>query len=319
MNTQVHLSQQNVAQTTGSGSPIGSLVPTYIGQLYRDTSMTPNDIWMSTGVANTDWNKLTGVSESLIHYSEATGTIYKKYTWKVKRTVITGMRASFEIEIYTDGQFNFTINDIIPLNFLGKTWFKINRFTSIINSLVKYNDFIQRQGTFSSTSGSTAIIGVGTEFLKDFKSGDKIGDGTTYVGQVFSVNSNTSITLANNAFAVVTNANAWCNPLVSFAGLSWCAFNNLINQSDSDPVTSIRIQGYRKGHMSQFEGTMAMAYELPSDDTDPVPDIEYQANFSPKDITVSALNMDYRANNLGAWAQGSSEASFKLILDGYLL
>lgn len=44
---------------TNAGTPVGAVTPTHIGQLCIDTSATPDDVFMSVGLANSDWEKLT--------------------------------------------------------------------------------------------------------------------------------------------------------------------------------------------------------------------------------------------------------------------
>jgi hypothetical protein len=41
---------------TGSGSPVGVVTPTSVGQLYTDTT-TPGE-WLSTGLTNASWTQL---------------------------------------------------------------------------------------------------------------------------------------------------------------------------------------------------------------------------------------------------------------------
>lgn len=327
---QIHLSRQNVAELEGMGSPLGVLTPDYVGQIYRNLELNPNGIWMSTGLTNTQWQNLLGLPDSLIHYSEIEDNPDKWTNYKVKRTVVTGLRASFEIEVYTDGQTTLNINDVIPQNFLGKSFFKLNRLTYLIREAYRWDGLgdgrVLRDGTISTTAGSPIVIGVDTDFVNDFHVNDKIFDNIgTLLGTVLTIDSSTQITLDTNALAVATNS-----PVRAFRqGLSFsvnggfgeATFNDIINSSSSDPngITSIILEGYSRGHMQQFEGTMGISYNLPTNDTDPLVPAGYTSSYLPKDLTVAALNVVYDPTLGGAYSQGSTEGRFVIVIDGYLL
>lgn len=61
-------------------------------------------------------------------------------------------------------------------------------------------------GTITTTSGSTTVTGQGTSFLTELRPGDIIyqADGTTLIGVVASIESDTSLTLVATAAAVQT-------------------------------------------------------------------------------------------------------------------
>lgn len=44
---------------SGAAAPSGAVTPAYLHQLYRDTSATPDDVYIAVGMANTDWEKIT--------------------------------------------------------------------------------------------------------------------------------------------------------------------------------------------------------------------------------------------------------------------
>jgi hypothetical protein len=60
---------------------------------------------------------------------------------------------------------------------------------------------ISRTGTISSSTGSAVVTGTGTLFLTELSVGDRIlrSDGTTSIGIIASISSNTSLTLTANA------------------------------------------------------------------------------------------------------------------------
>ncbi len=318
-----HLTTKNFSELEGTGSPNGVITPIYKGQIYRDLSVNPNGIWMSAGLTNDSWQNLLGFPDSLIHYSEVEGVDSKWSNYKVKRTVITGLRASFEIEVYNDGKTSFSINDVIPQNFLGKSFFKLNRLTYLIKKLYGWDSStgrVLRDGTITTTAGSPIVTGVGTDFVEDFNVNDKIYDSVgTFIGNVQTVDSSTQITLTTNAAIVVTNspvrAFRWCDT----TGFSRVGFNDIINSSASVPntITKIKIEGLQTGHMQQFEGTMGISYNLPTDDIDPLVPSGYTPGYLPKNLTIDSLDMTYDPYELSV--SGCSEGSFVIILDGYLL
>lgn len=63
-----------------------------------------------------------------------------------------------------------------------------------------------KNGTVTTTSGSATVTGTGTKFTRDVKEGQYLYDQTTgkYLGQVQTIGSDTSITLAANTATVVT-------------------------------------------------------------------------------------------------------------------
>lgn len=44
---------------SNSGTPVGVLTPTYVGQLARNTSATPDDFYIAVGLTNADWEQIT--------------------------------------------------------------------------------------------------------------------------------------------------------------------------------------------------------------------------------------------------------------------
>jgi hypothetical protein len=44
---------------SNSGTPVGALTPTFVGQLARDTNATPGDFYIAVGLTNSDWEKIT--------------------------------------------------------------------------------------------------------------------------------------------------------------------------------------------------------------------------------------------------------------------
>jgi len=44
---------------SGTGSPVGVVTPTSIGQLYTDQNV-PHSVWQSTGLTNTAWDQIIG-------------------------------------------------------------------------------------------------------------------------------------------------------------------------------------------------------------------------------------------------------------------
>ena len=67
---------------------------------------------------------------------------------------------------------------------------------------------IARTGTITATTASPTVTGVGTLFLSEIAPGDKIfaSNGTTLIGTVLSIGSNTSLTLTANASNAITAA-----------------------------------------------------------------------------------------------------------------
>jgi hypothetical protein len=48
------------ATLTGTGSPVGVVTPTFVGQLYTDQNGPPYGLWQSTGLTSADWSQLLG-------------------------------------------------------------------------------------------------------------------------------------------------------------------------------------------------------------------------------------------------------------------
>jgi hypothetical protein len=350
---QKHLSQQNVAISTGSGSPIGLFESSYTGQIYRDTSVQLNNLWMSVGhPSNTLWVPISGIPDSLIHYSEKSGTLNSRTNYLVKRTVVTGLKATFEILITTDGRVPINISDVIPLNFLSKKYFKMNRYTSIIKRISTHTTAIPMTGTYSTVvvggSTMTTVVGVGTLFLSEFHIGDRITTGTGLgpygSGYVASIESDTGMTLHWNTVGVVaSNDPVYIMFGMGIEGFTRVDFNDLLNtanffpsNSDLNNKSGFVIAGGSVGQLCQFEGSMGAYKAMPEDD-DPIldaSDFTYSTNYAPKDLTLAALNMEYnpRENQAGgavnannSWLAnhenpgGTSDGEFHVVLEGYLL
>lgn len=47
-------------EVSRAGTPVGAVTPIAVGVLLRDTSVTPNKLWVSTGLANTNWVQVGG-------------------------------------------------------------------------------------------------------------------------------------------------------------------------------------------------------------------------------------------------------------------
>ena len=269
--------------------------------------------------------------QNRVHYSEISATLDARNSWLVKRTVVTGLSATFEIIVNTDGQVDFTIADVIPLDFLSNKYFKINRFTTILHDVSKWDTQRRRTGTFSTASGASGakatITGVGTDFLTEFKVGDRIGDGTNKIGYIYSITSATIMNLeTQHPLGVVSGGDVYCLPNNSLASFAPCQFNDLMNSDsfDTNATTEIVPMGYNVGQTTQFEGTLGLSFEMPKNDTNlPAGPIqEYAVGYSPKDISISALNMNYLARTSpdGTTAtNGTMEGKFHLILEGYLI
>lgn len=311
----IHITRNNISELEGSGSPLGVLVPAFKGQFYRDISLSPNRLWISVGITNSDWVPVGISIDEVIHTSEIIGS-GADFNWVVKRTVVNKVDATFEIYVQTRGNNDITINDIIPINFLGRKWFKINRYLSMILRIEK--DRILRQGTFSADMASPIITGAGTAFLTDIKQLDAIYDSSgNYYGTVSSVDSDTQFTLSNNSLLDATNEPVFVIPYKSSRAFTESAFNNLINTYDGNPITALPIYGWDRGVMCQYEGTLGTSSEMPPTDSDPLTGVEYVGNYPAKHVEIEALNMTYRATKAGV--HGSGEGEFKLVLQGYLL
>ena len=343
---QKHLSQQNVAISTGSGSPIGLFESSYTGQIYRDTSVTLNNLWMSVGhPSNTLWVPISGIPDSLIHYSEISGTLNSRTNYLVKRTVVTGLKATFEILITTDGMATINVNNVIPLNFLNKKYFKINRYTHIIKRLVKHVDKTLMTGTYSTVNGNPSaspatmatVVGVGTLFLSEFKVGDRItnvssGGSPSGSGYVTSIQSDTQMTLGTSSpLQVASGDPVYVMFGVGHEGFTKVDFNDLLNtySTDLNNTTGFDLKGGTVGQLSQFEGSLGMTSEMPKDDATPLTGMEYATGYAPKDLSLAALNMVYNPkvfpNGTAVPAHdylgndGTSDGDFHIVLEGYLL
>jgi hypothetical protein len=249
------------------------------------------------------------------------------------------------------------IPDVIPINFLGKTYFKLNRYTSMIRRCVKYNTHLPRTGTFSAVDGEmpsasnsgigtyASAVGVGTLFLSEFKVGDRLSDGTGtdtgtgVYGFIASIQSDTQLTFSaynlNGAGNVGgTGGNAHCMHRVEQQGFTKVRFNDLINSHSTDfnNATTFDIRGETPGQVQQLEGSLGgftdddgfdeLLHIMPKNDTTLSDTIEYSSNYAPKNLTLSALNMDYLATekmNGTALTYGSSEGDFQIVLEGYML
>lgn len=52
-------SDTSAGNLTGTGSPVGAVTPTAVGQLYTDQN-APHSLWQSTGLTNASWDQLIG-------------------------------------------------------------------------------------------------------------------------------------------------------------------------------------------------------------------------------------------------------------------
>ena len=314
---QIHLSHSNVSELEGTGIPTSVLVPDFKGQFYRDLSFTPNVMWISVGLTNTDWAEVGGAYNDKLHTSRISGSNGSENSWQVDRTVANKMLATFEILINTRGNDPFTINNIIPQNFLGKKYFKINRVTTIIMSIVGYGGTIARTGVFTSTIGLTGVVGVGTLFLTDVKVDDLLYSGATFIGTVASITNDTNLVLSVGAAATAISQVVRVAPATNYAGFYKCSINNLMSSTDTNTDTTFIPLGSVAGAICQFEDTLGSDSIIAPTDEDNI-SLEYAAS-TPKDISSEALNFTYLANNGGSFAHGSSEGTFKVVLEGLLL
>lgn len=322
MSEQIHITRQNIGEKTTLVSPVGVVTPDYIGQQIRNTSN--GDLWISIGSGNSDW-KLVGFDSNLIHYSEKVVDGGKHYYAIAKRTVVTGLKCTFEIDVTSRGLIPVTINDVIPQNFLNKKWFKINRLTTFINDIYQTTHYAPRIGTLSCNTSTNIITGTGTEFLTDYRVGDRIGtgsypNGSTLLGIVSQIVSDTQIILQSNSLSNISNGNCLNNKQTTYPGFFKVKFNDLINSSDSTPYTVFFVNGYNPGVLQQFDDTMGTVSPLPPTDVDVLGGFEYVEAYRPKDLTAAPLNFEYLATgDGGSFPSGCLEGSFKIILDGYLL
>jgi len=47
-----------VGNLTGTGTPVGSVTPAYIGQIYGDPDPVTPGLWVARGLTNADWTQL---------------------------------------------------------------------------------------------------------------------------------------------------------------------------------------------------------------------------------------------------------------------
>lgn len=105
---QIHLSRKNISELDGSGSPLGVLVPNFIGEFYRDTTATPNHLWIAVGISNAEWVLVSPeeVSESVNYYVNLNaspggdGSVSNPFQYPIDaKTAVIGSGTAFAPEI----------------------------------------------------------------------------------------------------------------------------------------------------------------------------------------------------------------------------
>lgn len=71
----IHITRDNISKRAGGGSPIGSVTPLYRGEQFRDTTLTPNGLYVSTGLTNTDWVNVSDASDHDTYQEQLKGSL----------------------------------------------------------------------------------------------------------------------------------------------------------------------------------------------------------------------------------------------------
>jgi len=347
-----------VENTNGLSLGTGIEYSWTVQQLGESSEVPNNKYFYDFGTKLVYYKDINGViinifDQSRVHYSEASATINSRTNYLIKRTVVTGLKATFEILITTDGKATMSVNNVIPLNFLGKKYFKLNRYTHIIKRLTKHTDTALMTGTYSTVNGDPSatpptmatVVGVGTQFLSEFSIGDRItsvasGGNTSGSGYIASIQSDTQMTLHQTSVTQAASGDPVYNMFgVGIEGFTRVDFNDLLNtySTDLNNTTGFGIIGRFPGQLSQFEGSLGMTSEMPINDASLLNDtngMEYSTGYSPKDFSLAPLNMTYNpkenangtaVNPVASWLPGAanpggtSDGEFHIVLEGYLL
>lgn len=99
---------------SGAGSPVGTATPTIIGQTYLDT--TENNLWMSTGLTNTNWVELVEPTENALVSAASVNIDWSvaslaslTLTQNTTFTFSNGVNAQTQVVRLTNTAGNFTV------------------------------------------------------------------------------------------------------------------------------------------------------------------------------------------------------------------
>ncbi len=120
---------------------------------------------------------------------------------------------------------------------------------SIPGQFINFTNQLNSAGTISSNTNTAIVTGVGTAFLSLFKADDIIYDGGGWVcgvaiGQIASIQSNTKLTLYENAAVTKAAGSKFCGPDApgAFAAVNNCGLSNNItltlNGAVNEPGTT---------------------------------------------------------------------------------
>jgi hypothetical protein len=65
----------DVTSETGTGTPVGVVTPSHRGDTYRDTTPTPDQMWIANGATSSDWVKISGLAAGDITGLDAAVTL----------------------------------------------------------------------------------------------------------------------------------------------------------------------------------------------------------------------------------------------------